>query len=88
MWAYIPVKACKEEGAQNRVWFCLISDKRDQLIRIFFGQEPSLDCKDSFEQRSSFLDQMVQKLRAYKGLYVFPFPGLIYRYLDLIRACL
>ena len=48
----------------------------------FFGQEPSLDCKDSFEPKSSFLDQMVQKLRAYKGLYVFPFPGLIYRYLD------
>ena len=50
----------------------------------FFGQEPSLDCKDSFEPKSSFLDQMVQKLRAYKGLYVFPFPGLIYRYLDYI----
>ena len=48
----------------------------------FFGQEPSLDCKDSFEPKSSFLDQMVQKLRAYKGLYVFPFPGLIYRYLE------
>ena len=48
----------------------------------FFRQEPSLDYKDSFEPKSSFLDQMVQKLRAYKGLYVFPFPGLIYRYLD------
>ena len=48
----------------------------------FFGQEPSLDCKDSFEPKSSFLDQMVQKLRDHKGLYVFPFPGLIYRYLD------
>ena len=47
----------------------------------FFGQEPSLDCKDSFEPKSSFLDQMVQKLRDHKGLYVFPFPGLIYRYL-------
>ena len=48
----------------------------------FFGQEPSLDYKDSFEPKSSFLDQMVQKLRDHKGLYVFPFPGLIYRYLE------
>ena len=47
-----------------------------------FRQEPSLDYKDSFEPKSSFLDQMVQKLRDHKGLYVFPFPGLIYRYLD------
>ena len=49
---------------------------------IFFRQEPSLDYKASFEPKSSFLDQMVQKLRDHKGLYVFPFPGLIYRYLD------
>ena len=52
----------------------------------FFRQEPSLDYKDSFEPKSSFLDQMVQKLRDHKGLYVFPFPGLIYRYLDIFRC--
>ena len=50
----------------------------------FFRQEPSLDYKASFEPKSSFLDQMVQKLRDHKGLYVFPFPGLIYRYLDIL----
>ena len=41
----------------------------------FFGQEPSLDCKDSFEPKSSFLDQMVQKLRAFIGLMYSPFLG-------------
>ena len=54
----------------------------------FFRQEPSLDYKASFEPKSSFLDQMVQKLRDHKGLYVFPFPGLIYRYLDVdLKEC-
>ena len=41
----------------------------------FFRQEPSLDYKDSFEPKSSFLDQMVQKLRAFIGLMYSPFLG-------------
>ena len=41
----------------------------------FFGQEPSLDYKESFEPKSSFLDQVVQKLRASIGLMFSPFLG-------------
>ena len=40
-----------------------------------FRQEPSLDYKDSFEPKSSFLDPMVQKLRDSKGLMYSPFLG-------------
>ena len=35
-----------------------------------------LDYKESFEPKSSFLDQVVQKLRASKGLMYSPFLGL------------
>ena len=41
----------------------------------FFRQEPSLDYKASFELKISFLDQMVQKLRAFIGLMYSPFLG-------------
>ena len=76
----MPVKVSVQGGHSKTILFD--SGQAEPVDPDFFGQEPSLDYKESFEPKSSFLDQMVQKLRAYKGLYVFPFPGLIYRYLD------
>ena len=72
------------EGGHSKTGPVLLdSGQAEPVDPDFLRQEPSLDYKASFEPKSSFLDQMVQKLRDHKGLYVFPFPGLIYRYLDL-----
>ena len=51
------------------------SGKAEPVDPDFFGQEPSLDYKESFEPKSSFLDLVVQKLRASIGLMYSPFLG-------------
>ena len=72
------------QGGRSKTGPVLLdSGQAEPVDPDFFRQEPSLDYKASFEPKSSFLDQMVQKLRDHKGLYVFPFPGLIYRYLEM-----
>ena len=62
------------QGGHSKTIF-LDSNQAEPVDPNFLGQEPSLDYKESFEPKSSFLDQVVQKLRASIGLTYSPFLG-------------
>ena len=64
------------QGGRSKTGPVLLDSGQAEPVDLdFFHQEPSLDYKDSFEPKSSFLDPMVQKLRDSKGLMYSPFLG-------------